>query len=306
MENKENCKIIKDLLPSYIDELTSEETKKYIETHLEECNECKETLENMKKDFEKEKKDVNNKSIKYAKKYNRKLKILILLLMVIILIFGSIFLRNAIIIKILSNKAQNNINKDNYHITWSTYGKQEITIFDIYYKEGQYLEKLYNFNYDVFNTKDPSNSKMITYYDGKSDERMVFFEEGKVLSYQDINESEFLRNPTIKPENMTQITLYDENLINFIITCFSHQISKGKANNVDCYKFNNVFSNSSASYLYVDAETGFTVRSQTGVSYQDNYSDMFSDVIYEFDVVTDEDFKLPNIEEYTVQDNTTK
>ena len=25
-----------------------------------------------------------------------------------------------------------NINKDNYHITWSTYGKQEITIFDIY------------------------------------------------------------------------------------------------------------------------------------------------------------------------------
>ena len=53
MENKENCKIVKDLLPSYIDGLTSEETQKYIETHLEECNECKEILENMKKVIDK-------------------------------------------------------------------------------------------------------------------------------------------------------------------------------------------------------------------------------------------------------------
>ena len=80
MENKENCKIVKDLLPSYIDGLTSEDTQKYIETHLEECNECKESLENMKKDFEKEKKDIANKSIKYAKKINKKIKSLLLII----------------------------------------------------------------------------------------------------------------------------------------------------------------------------------------------------------------------------------
>ena len=51
MENKENCKIIKDLLPSYIDELTSEETQKYIENHLNDCNYFKETIENMKKNL---------------------------------------------------------------------------------------------------------------------------------------------------------------------------------------------------------------------------------------------------------------
>ena len=67
MENKENCKIIKDLLPSYIDELTSEETKKY----------------------------------------NRKLKLLIVLLVLIILIlFCGTFLRNAILITTLSDKTE--------------------------------------------------------------------------------------------------------------------------------------------------------------------------------------------------------
>ena len=37
MENKEKCKIVQDLLPNYIDKLTSEETNSFVEKHLEEC-----------------------------------------------------------------------------------------------------------------------------------------------------------------------------------------------------------------------------------------------------------------------------
>ena len=44
----EKCSLIKDLLPSYIDELTSEETNKEIENHLNECEECKKVYESMK------------------------------------------------------------------------------------------------------------------------------------------------------------------------------------------------------------------------------------------------------------------
>lgn len=90
MENKEKCKIVQDLLPNYIDKLTSEETNSFIEKHLEECNECNEIIENMKKDFEKEKNEINEKSIKYAKKYKRKVKHLWFIILLFILLFVSI------------------------------------------------------------------------------------------------------------------------------------------------------------------------------------------------------------------------
>ena len=38
---KTNCNIIKDLLPSYIDELCSTESKELIEEHFQECIDCK-------------------------------------------------------------------------------------------------------------------------------------------------------------------------------------------------------------------------------------------------------------------------
>lgn len=299
MLNKYNCEIIKELLPNYIEKLTSKEVNSIIESHLKECNECNEIFENMNKNFEKEKSQLQ-KEVKYAKKYNRKLKLLFFIIIsLLIIIFSATFLRNAIIIKDLSNKAGNYTNEDNFHIIWSTYSKEEITILDIYYKEGKYLEKMYSFNYDFFNTKEDIISEATFYYDGKSDKRLAFFEKEKILSYENVTGNEFLKSPTIKPENMTQITLFEENPIDFIKACFTNQISKEKANNINCYRFNNISNNLSA--LYIDTTTGLTIRSQAGIEYQENYSDTFSDIIYEFDTVTDEDFNIPNINEYTIQ-----
>lgn len=90
MENKDKCKIVQDLLPNYIDKLTSEETNSFVKKHLEECNECHEIIENMKKYFEKEKKEINKKTIKYAKKYKRKVKHLWFIILLFILLFISI------------------------------------------------------------------------------------------------------------------------------------------------------------------------------------------------------------------------
>ena len=46
--NKIPCEVIKDLLPSYIDSLTSEKTKELIDEHLKNCTECSETLKKMR------------------------------------------------------------------------------------------------------------------------------------------------------------------------------------------------------------------------------------------------------------------
>lgn len=42
------CEVIQDLLQLYVDELTSEESNKLIESHLEKCNECREFLDALK------------------------------------------------------------------------------------------------------------------------------------------------------------------------------------------------------------------------------------------------------------------
>lgn len=46
--SKKECDIIKDLLPSYADEICSEASREWIEAHLAECGECRETMEKLK------------------------------------------------------------------------------------------------------------------------------------------------------------------------------------------------------------------------------------------------------------------
>lgn len=45
-----SCNIIRDLLPLYIEGLTSEESNKFIEEHVKECKDCSKLLEEMKED----------------------------------------------------------------------------------------------------------------------------------------------------------------------------------------------------------------------------------------------------------------
>ena len=49
MNEKKECKIVQDLLPNYMENLTSIQTNEYIEEHIANCEECKKNLENMPK-----------------------------------------------------------------------------------------------------------------------------------------------------------------------------------------------------------------------------------------------------------------
>ncbi|MHB8132241.1 MAG: zf-HC2 domain-containing protein [Mobilitalea sp.] len=42
---KKNCSIVRDLLPLYIDDVSSEESREFINEHLKECDDCKLELE---------------------------------------------------------------------------------------------------------------------------------------------------------------------------------------------------------------------------------------------------------------------
>ena len=45
---KNECYVVRDLLPLYLDDLVSDSTREFVEAHLAECDECR-------KEFEKEK-----------------------------------------------------------------------------------------------------------------------------------------------------------------------------------------------------------------------------------------------------------
>ena len=74
MKEKISCEIIKDLLPNYIEKLTSEETNEYIEEHLKNCEECQKMLNNMQENLNLNSTDKkeSTQEINYIKKFAKK------------------------------------------------------------------------------------------------------------------------------------------------------------------------------------------------------------------------------------------
>lgn len=86
------CEIIRDLLPSYVDGLTSRESDRAIEEHLKECRECRAYLDEMKQEVqEPEMTEAIKKAIRPFKKVKRILwKAVGLTVLICALIFGGL------------------------------------------------------------------------------------------------------------------------------------------------------------------------------------------------------------------------
>lgn len=69
MESKLNCEIVRDLLPTYADGLTSEVTSRAVREHLDECPQCAETLRLMQ---EPEIPEEHTPEVDYLKKVRRR------------------------------------------------------------------------------------------------------------------------------------------------------------------------------------------------------------------------------------------
>lgn len=97
MRKNEECRLIQDLLPNYIEGLTSDETNTYIENHIKDCKECTRILKNMGEEVVLDKID-DMKKIDYLKKIKHRnktiigivLSVSIILIIFIISFFTSI------------------------------------------------------------------------------------------------------------------------------------------------------------------------------------------------------------------------
>ena len=290
------CKIIRDLFPSYIDGLTNEDTNHYIEEHLNNCEECKTVLEDMKKDIKLDTTKKDSREVKYIKKYNKKMKILKIALLVILLIFMFRVTRNMIIIVSLDRKFNDYATSQNFYLKQILHSEDGTDIAEIYKKDNRNVRKYRT-------TSETINYVCTEYYNGQTTN--TYYE----IKYVDENISKKMAYLNKKDETMPVIpnSITTDNPIDFIITSLFSSITTENCNGKDCYRIaiKEPFTSSLIPTYYIEKETGLTIRSLgTGARLKNDgeRDDFISDYQYEFDVVTDEDFIEPDISEYEIEE----
>ena len=140
--NKKDCKIVQDLLPNYIDNLTTKESNEFIENHIKECEDCKTVLENMKKDLKIDNNQKEKKIINFIKKYNKKMRILKLILLVIIIFYILTLGRKTIIMLDLANRANEYKDLTEYSLSCSVSSDNQVWNNHFITKNGKYTRDL--------------------------------------------------------------------------------------------------------------------------------------------------------------------
>lgn len=90
-QNYNYCKIVYDLLPNYIENLTQEETNAFIQKHIAKCDICAKQLEHMSNSIDEDQIEPFNQveEINYLKKIRRKIKLYIIITSIIIIFINS-------------------------------------------------------------------------------------------------------------------------------------------------------------------------------------------------------------------------
>ncbi len=298
MKEKRNCKIVQDLLPNYIEKLTKDETNLFIEEHLKECEECNNIYEKIQKDINVNTNKVNKKQIDYLKKYNKKMKVLKSIILIIILIFILIIVGKAYLLITLSKRAEKNINSDNYYVRVSQYEGTTILITETY-KKGKKQKNIQTF-YDNQNNE---NTKLIEYSDN-----------GTTILYTELNNEKIAildgHSAMLLPMKLSEsYSTYSKTISKLIKNTIFSSISTVKCNGRDCYYFSKLETDMLGisevnSGIYIDKETGLPIRTASATTKSNKGTfDPIIEFYYEFDKVTDEDIKEPDISQYIIKDN---
>lgn len=269
MKEKRYCKIVQDLLPNYIEKLTNDDTDKYIEKHLNECEECKNIFENMQKDLKLNSSKRDDREVKYIKKFNKKFKLLRNILLIIIVLFTIIVGRKTFILINLSNKASNMIKQTNYYTKTETYSNGQMNIIESYNKDG--------ISYGTMNLySEGNNNRRITFYKSNT-EIISLIDNGTTKTVG--NMGEIIINP---------VYFTGENILQNLFMAITTDIEKIELDGKECYIIRD-----GDTEKFIDINTGLAIKMI------DNRNNTTTDYIYKFGIVKDADIIKPDTTEYT-------
>lgn len=261
MKNKD-CNLVRDLLPNYIDKVTSSETNIFIEEHLKKCDECRKSFENMSEEMTIDYKSKNNRKIHILKKVNNKIRLLKTIIFIIIFLLIIIFVRKIAIINNIENKAS----KTNYN----NYSRIMIETTEKYISTTEYYQN--NDNFIKINTKanGESVSKVVSYKLNGKEEIKIFDND---VENQDVNKTSI--------EKDVQYQFLNKSFLGNIGLALSFGSVKDiTLYNKPCYLLN------IENYLnFIDKETGLTIKE---ININNN---SVIDYKYTFGDITDEKIK---------------
>lgn len=192
MENK--CKIVQDLLPTYIEDLTSEETTIFIKDHLEHCQNCNNIYINMKSDIEKEN-IKNTEIVQDIKKYKKriiliKLTFILVISAILIYIIGTLSFRFYVVRKVYDRN--------------TNYKSFEGFTIEEYESNIEYKEKHYTTYF--------KNDIMKKYY---GDDLIEYYKNGKHYFFNNENHTYYVKEENVNTNLNINISILNgmENII---------------------------------------------------------------------------------------------
>ena len=268
MKEKKECNVVQDLLPNYIEGLTTKETNEFVEEHLKDCKECQNVLKNMKDELTINKQKRDGREVEYIKKYNKKMKIwkkLILIVFVLLAIYAISVVYKLSILNKIAEKNEESKNLDNYYY----YSISNDTLMEYFKKDG--IIKM--------NMRQARGNASITFWkDSKTGEQLLFMNETKLY-----DKAEGVLEST--PVSMfTSLEFSSQIMMALHPFVF---IGTQRYNDIECYniKFNTV-------YEVISKDRGLLLYS--------NEENNMRNVQYKFNTVTDDDVAKPNLSEYTL------
>lgn len=303
MKRKE-CKIVQDLLPNYIEKLTNEETNQYIEEHLNCCEECKNIYENMKSEMNLTENRIDNREVKYMKKFNNKMKILKVITFLILLYIFVHIGRNMYIITSLSRLAEKNTDNTNFHLVEYMCDGVEYTKTEVYNMNQK--RKVVKTTFDA--VENLSVEKM---YGIKNDNNDLY----SINLYTECNEGNTLKRNYKDKLDYFEISnaLDTNNLWELLRAIIPATIRTASAGRQDCYYISNYHTSNSFGMggyfgMYVSKETGLMISSLPFEEKQKINKEAFTVCpfiyrVYEFDTVSEQDFIEPDITQYKLIEN---
>lgn len=300
---KEDCEIIKDLLPNYIEKLVNRRTKEYIEEHITICNDCRQTLQIMKENKILDDKQ-NNKEDKIELDHLKKCRRKMIIPRILAVIFGTIiFVILAVMFYKFLNKYQtfNNIinkaqtskqkieNADNYSIYKISIHKdynskqEEIWYDEYYYKDGKYKEINFRNNsvnfseINPFKREEKDNNLVIKYMSPDIEKQIYIYTEAKKIEQEVLDEEEYLKiisgndllfaklDPYIKLKELNNDILCKAGFVK------EHSIREDRFKGIECYVLT-IDDSNGYDEIWIDKETYITVREirdRYGISYNE-------------------------------------
>lgn len=278
MNEKKECKIVQDLLPNFIEKVTTKETNDYIENHLKICEECQKVYSSMVEILD-TKPPIEEKEVKYLKKFHKQLKVLKIIILVIILCFAFSICRKTVIMYSLSNKWQeySQAHSDNYYARRFHYNDGDFFETSTYVKDDTYL------SVTIMGAEVGQQSKM-TYYKKGNDELRLMETKDKKVQYDE----------KMIPISAGLVGYVRDNIWNCFMDAFSVKIESIQIDKKECY----VIKHKGRDEI-IEKETGITIKE---IWYQ---NDTFNEYHYKFDVVTDADIQRPDTTGYVMYDENT-